>query len=124
MKVVGLTGGIGSGKSAASAILGELGATILDADKVGHQIYEPGTPCWHDLVEAFGEGIVAATGGIDRKKLAAKAEDLDARIKKLTRMRDGLRHAAACRAPSHMECPTFQRLLRAVTSGAIRSRRA
>ena len=71
MKVVGLTGGIGSGKSAASAILGELGATILDADKVGHQIYEPGTPCWHDLVEAFGEGIVAATGGIDRKKLAA-----------------------------------------------------
>jgi dephospho-CoA kinase len=72
LKVVGLTGGIGSGKSAASAILGELGATIIDADKVGHQVYEPGTPCWHDLVEAFGEGIVASAGGIDRKKLAAR----------------------------------------------------
>src|SRR5437764_960420 len=56
---------------------------------------------------------------IDRKKLAAKADDLDARIKQLARMRDGLRHAAACRAPSHMECPTFQRLLHAVTSGVI-----
>jgi dephospho-CoA kinase len=72
VKVVGLTGGIGSGKSAASAILGELGATIIDADKVGHQVYEPGTPCWHDLVEVFGEGIVASAGGIDRKKLAAR----------------------------------------------------
>jgi DNA-binding transcriptional MerR regulator len=60
---------------------------------------------------------------IDRKKLAAKADEIDARIGELTRMRDGLRHAAACRAPSHLECPSFQRLLRAVTSGAIRPRR-
>jgi dephospho-CoA kinase len=72
VKVVGLTGGIGSGKSAASAILGELGATIIDADKVGHQVYEPGTPCWRDLVEAFGEDVVAVGGGIDRKKLGAR----------------------------------------------------
>jgi DNA-binding transcriptional MerR regulator len=57
---------------------------------------------------------------IDRQMLRAKADDLDATIRKLTKMRDGLRHAAACRAPSHGECPTFQRLLRAVQSGTIR----
>jgi dephospho-CoA kinase len=72
VRVVGLTGGIGSGKSAASAILRELGATIIDADRVGHQVYEPGTPCWHDLVAAFGEDIVGAGGSIDRKKLGAR----------------------------------------------------
>lgn len=48
---------------------------------------------------------------IDRQLLAAKAEELDATIRKLSAMRDGLRHAAACPAPSHMECPTFRRLL-------------
>lgn len=53
---------------------------------------------------------------IDRKMLVAKADELDATIKMLSSMRDGLRHAAACRAPSHMECPTFRRLLRVVAS--------
>jgi DNA-binding transcriptional MerR regulator len=57
---------------------------------------------------------------IDRQMLLAKAQALDATIEKLTTMRNGLRHAAACRAPSHTECPTFQRLLRAAASGAIR----
>ena len=57
---------------------------------------------------------------IDRRMLAAKADELEATIQKLTKMRDGLRHAAACPAPSHMECPTFQRLLRAAASGALR----
>ena len=51
---------------------------------------------------------------IDRRVLAAKADELDATIEKLRTMRDGLRHAAACRAPSHMECPTFRSILRAV----------
>src|SRR5579864_6046411 len=55
---------------------------------------------------------------IDRQTLVAKAEELDRTIRKLTDMRDGLRHAAACRAPSHMECPTFRRILRAAASGA------
>jgi DNA-binding transcriptional MerR regulator len=58
---------------------------------------------------------------IDRQMLTAKADQLDATITKLTKMRDGLRHAAACPAPSHADCPTFQRLLRAVTSGSIRA---
>lgn len=59
---------------------------------------------------------------IDRQMLAAKAKELDRTIRKLNAMRDGLRHAAACRAPSHMECPTFRRLLGAAASGAIGAR--
>jgi len=61
---------------------------------------------------------------INRKVLAAKADELDARIRQLGAMRNGLRHAASCPAPSHMECPTFRRLLRATASGAMRVDRA
>lgn len=60
---------------------------------------------------------------IDRQMLAAKADELDRTIRKLTAMRDGLRHAAVCPAPSHLECPTFKRILRAAGSGAIGGRR-
>jgi DNA-binding transcriptional MerR regulator len=56
---------------------------------------------------------------IDRKMLAAKAKELDGTIRRLGAMRDGLRHAAACPAPSHLECPTFRRLLALAASGAI-----
>jgi DNA-binding transcriptional MerR regulator len=56
---------------------------------------------------------------IDRQMLATKAKELDRTIRKLSAMRDGLRHAAACPAPSHMECPTFRRILRAAASGAL-----
>ncbi|SED79313.1 helix-turn-helix domain-containing protein [Bradyrhizobium erythrophlei] len=56
---------------------------------------------------------------IDRKMLAAKADDLDRTIRRLNAMRDGLRHAAVCPAPSHMECPTFRRLLRVAAAGKI-----
>ncbi|MGO4813844.1 helix-turn-helix domain-containing protein [Cupriavidus sp. 2MCAB6] len=58
---------------------------------------------------------------IDRRMLAAKAEELDKTIRRLSAMRDGLRHAAACPAPSHMECPKFRRILRAAASGAVGS---
>lgn len=60
---------------------------------------------------------------IDRQKLAAKADELDRTIRELTAMRDGLRHAAACPAPNHMECPTFQRIVRAAAKGALRTRK-
>ncbi|HUL93448.1 MAG TPA: helix-turn-helix domain-containing protein [Burkholderiales bacterium] len=60
---------------------------------------------------------------IDRQLLSAKAEQLDGTIRKLSAMRDGLRHAAVCPAPSHMECPTFRRLLRAAAAGAIGRKR-
>jgi DNA-binding transcriptional MerR regulator len=56
---------------------------------------------------------------IDRRALTAKADELDRTLRRLAAVRDGLRHAAACRAPSHMECPTFRRILRAATSGAV-----
>ena len=56
---------------------------------------------------------------IDRALLGAKADELDATITKLSAMRNGLRHAAKCPAPSHMECPTFQRLVRAAGRGVI-----
>jgi DNA-binding transcriptional MerR regulator len=60
---------------------------------------------------------------IDRQMLAAKAEELDKTIRKLSTVRDGLRHAVACRAPSHMECPTFRRIMRAAESGAFGARK-
>jgi DNA-binding transcriptional MerR regulator len=60
---------------------------------------------------------------IDRQMLAAKAQELDGTIRKLTAMRDGLRHAAACPKPSQMECPTFRRILRAASSRAIGARK-
>ena len=56
---------------------------------------------------------------IDRKRLTEKADELDDKIRQLTVMRDGLRHAVGCRAPSHMECPSFRRILRAAMKGTI-----
>jgi len=70
-------------------------------------------------------GLMFAPDGqprIGRHVLAAKADELDQTIRKLSAMRDGLRHAAACPAPSHMECPTFRRLLHVAASGAIGKR--
>ena len=69
MKVIGLTGGIGSGKSTVSRFLGELGATIIDADKIGHEVYKPDTEAWHEIVAAFGQEILDTHGDINRKKL-------------------------------------------------------
>jgi len=56
---------------------------------------------------------------IDRVMLASKADELDRTINRMTAMRDSLRHAAACPAPSHLECPSFQRLMRAAATGEI-----
>ena len=69
MKIIGLTGGIGSGKSTVSQFLAELGATIIDADKIGHETFKPETEAWREVVAAFGQQIVATNGTIDRKKL-------------------------------------------------------
>jgi DNA-binding transcriptional MerR regulator len=60
---------------------------------------------------------------IDREMLAAKANEIDGQIRELTAVRDGLRHAAACPARSHMECPTFRRLLRAAACREFGTRR-
>lgn len=70
--VIGLTGGIGSGKSTVAKALEEQGAIVLSADLVGHEVYLPGRPAWQEVVDAFGRDIVAADGTIDRKLLGAK----------------------------------------------------
>lgn len=67
--VIGLTGGIGTGKSTISRYLEELGAGVIDADKVGHEALKPGTPAWRDVVDTFGQGVVDSSGEIDRKQL-------------------------------------------------------
>ncbi|MCQ8119487.1 helix-turn-helix domain-containing protein [Methylomonas rosea] len=63
-------------------------------------------------LDQIGEMFTPEGPDIDRTSLLAKADELDRKIKELTAMRDGLRHAAVCNAPSHFECPKFLRLLR------------
>lgn len=69
MYLIGLTGGIASGKSTVSKMLSELGAYIVDADKLAREVARPGTPAWKDIVVRFGSGIINANGEIDRKLL-------------------------------------------------------
>lgn len=71
MRIIGVTGGIGTGKSSVARLLAELGATVIDADKVGHQVYAPGTPGFDQVVAAFGDAVVGADGAVDRKRLGA-----------------------------------------------------
>ena len=84
MLTIGLTGGIGSGKSTVAQILGEFGAPILDADKVAHTTYAPGAPAYDAVVAAFGADIVAPDRTIDRKKLGAVVFGSPERLNKLT----------------------------------------
>ena len=71
MIIIGLTGGMGSGKSTVSAYLAEnTGIPVIDADKIAHDITEPGQPTLTRLEEAFGSGIIRADGTLNRKKLA------------------------------------------------------
>ena len=69
MLIIGLTGGIGTGKSEVSHILRDLGAVVIESDKVAHQSYEPGTKAHGLIVNQFGEGVVDGSGFIDRKTL-------------------------------------------------------
>jgi dephospho-CoA kinase len=73
MLAVGLTGGIGSGKSAVADLLVERGAVLIDADQVARDVVAPGGPAYQPLIDRFGTGIVAADGTIDRPALAAVA---------------------------------------------------
>jgi dephospho-CoA kinase len=70
MKVIGLTGGIGSGKSTVAGFLAEFGAAVIDLDKVGHEALKRDSETWCKLVEAFGEGILSPDCEIERAKLA------------------------------------------------------
>lgn len=70
MRVVGLTGGIGAGKSTVSAALATKGAVVIDADAITREVQQPGTPVFEAMVDRFGPGIVAADGGLDRQAVA------------------------------------------------------
>jgi dephospho-CoA kinase len=71
MIVIGLTGGIGTGKSEVARILQGLGAVLVNADQVGHEAYQPHSEIWQEVVKAFGEEILQSNGEIDRKKLGS-----------------------------------------------------
>ena len=83
MLVIGLVGGIGSGKSVASAMLAELGAEVINADLVGHEVYEPGKPGFDAIVAEFGADVVGADGRVDRKKLGPIVFADGARLERL-----------------------------------------
>jgi DNA-binding transcriptional MerR regulator len=83
------------------ALIGVARRAGFSLDETGRMLGPGGEPC------------------IDRQMLADKADELDRTIQQLSAMRDGLRHAAACPAPSHMECPTFRRFLSAAASGTL-----
>jgi dephospho-CoA kinase len=70
---VGLTGGLGSGKSTVAGIFQELGAAVVSADQLGRQLMEPGDPVYAAIVKTFGQGVVRADGSLDRKALAELA---------------------------------------------------
>jgi dephospho-CoA kinase len=69
--IVGLTGGIGSGKSTVAELLADRGAHVIDADRVAHEVYAPGTAGFDEIVERFGDGVVGDDGMIDRAQLGS-----------------------------------------------------
>jgi dephospho-CoA kinase len=83
--VIGLTGSIAAGKSTAGQILESLGAVHCDADKLVHRLYDPGTPGFERVVEAFGRDVIGPDGYVDRKALGAKVFGKPDEMNKLTR---------------------------------------
>ncbi|HEX78944.1 MAG TPA: dephospho-CoA kinase [Dehalococcoidia bacterium] len=69
MKIIGITGGIGSGKSTVAGFLAEMGAVVIDADDIGHEILEKDGEARRQVIDTFGQSIVAHDGSVDRKKL-------------------------------------------------------
>ena len=82
--IIGLTGGIASGKSTVASTLGTWGAYVIDADKLGHNAYISGTQAFTDVVTAFGDDIIGADGEVDRRSLGGKVFGNPERLKKLT----------------------------------------
>ena len=84
MTTIGLTGGIASGKSAVAEHLKSLGAIVIDADRLGHRVYEPGSSGFEKVVNAFGHEVVAPDGTINRRVLGGKVFGDPAQMKRLT----------------------------------------
>ena len=92
MIVIGLTGGIASGKSTVARMLSELGAVVIDADKVGHEAFRPHTEAWRKVVAAFGKAILGQNQEIDRSKLAQLVFNDPKALKRLDRIMHPLMH--------------------------------
>lgn len=95
--VVGLTGGIGSGKSAVTAEFERLGVPVVDADLVAREVVMPGSPGLREVVAAFGTDVLGADGMLDRKQLRLRVFDDDTQRKRLEailhpKIRDRIRH--------------------------------
>ncbi len=86
MRVIGLTGGIASGKSTVSKYLRELGAAIIDADLIAKETVEGNTPALQEIAACFGEGVLTSEGQLDRKKLAELIFDSPDERQKLNRI--------------------------------------
>lgn len=104
--------GAGARRKFAPAVLDQLALIAL------------GQAAGFSLDEIQAMFVPGGTARIDRLMLSAKADELDRTVKRLKAMSEGLRHAAACPAPSHAECPSFQRLLKAAAAGALERSRA
>lgn len=86
MTIIGLTGSFGTGKTFVASVLKKLGAQIIDADKIAHEVIRKGTPAYKNMVRQFGKGILDRTGQIDRKKAAGIVFKNKKDVKKLNRM--------------------------------------
>ncbi len=124
MLVVGLTGGIGSGKSTVSAMLAGRGAVVVDADAISRQVVEPGAPAYRAVVERFGPDVVRADGTLHRGRLAdivfaddgARA-DLNAIVHPAVRASMAERVAAAAGAPGRPVVLVIPLLVESDTDG-------
>jgi dephospho-CoA kinase len=86
MKVIGLTGSFGTGKTFVASIFRSFGAKVIDADMIAHRVIRMGSPAYKKIVAAFGREILAPSGGIDRRKLASRAFAGPSAVAKLNRM--------------------------------------
>ena len=116
MYVIGLTGGIASGKSTVVQMLEQKGAVLLSADAVGHEVYMPGRPAWQEIVDAFGRQVVAEDGSIDRKRLGAIAFSDPQQLQRLNaithpRMKEMMREKLTDAARSRAEVAVLEAAL-------------
>jgi len=93
MTIIGVTGGVGTGKSTVAALFGGLGAVVLDADRISHRLMEPGQDVWKKISSRFGARVMTADGRIDRRRLGETAFGSSRRLAQLT----GIIHPAVRR---------------------------
>lgn len=86
MRVIGVTGGVGTGKSTVARLFGKMGAEVFDADRTVHRLMEPGGPVWKRIRAEFGSSVLGPGGRIDRKRLGRVAFGSPARLKALNRI--------------------------------------